>query len=379
VPMLAWYVIKLRDNRLSVYGAALAVVAAFFIRIDSFVITLPLFLFYLKKRGYPMRVFWKKLFLSGAIMAVPVLLYVLANYISFNTFFPISGVAKSVQVVSGINYATFESFFHYYPYSFYNIAITAIFALVLLTTNFKDKIYFHLFGLTTLLFYVQTAIRSDWGLWAWYFYPIPVFAFLVSAEGMALFFGRNNSFGWYRRLLYATAAASVVMMVLFAMLVWTFYTFPINRTSPMGMGKVDILHIAGLKLRGFEQRHRGIYAMGDRAGVVGYLMKSPLIQMEGLVMDKEYMKRLVRAKKLKELLKPYKVDYYIATNPEKLDDSTYVVKEPFQSHGLSHQIVDTIHWNVCDSFRLSSTGVFTRRENDWSRTYVFRVPEQNTR
>jgi hypothetical protein len=312
-------------------------------------------------------------------MGVPVALYLLLNYIKFHTFFPISGLAKTVVKMGGINWATFESFFHYYPYSFYNLAMTCMFILIVLTTNFKEKIYFHLLALATMLYYVQTAIRSDWGLWAWYFYPIPAFAFIAAAEGRALFSGRNNQFSGHRRLIYATAAASASLVVLFASLVWLFYTFPLRRTSPLGEGKVDILHIAGLKIKAFENGHTGVYAMGDRAGIVGYLMKSPLIQMEGLVMDKQYMARMLKTRKLKDLLHSYKVDYYIATNPERLNDSTFVVKEPCQSHGLSHQIIDTIRWNVCDSFTLTSKGVFTGRTNDWSHTFVFRVPPASER
>lgn len=374
VPVLAWYVIQLRNNSLSVYGAALVVVVAFFIRIDSFVITLPLFLYYLKSHAGPLPRLWKPVLLSGLIMGVPVLLYLLMNYLQYQTLFPISGMAKTVTRTGGINRATFQSFFHYYPYSFYNLAVTVIFILIVFTANFKEKIYFHLLGLATILFYVQTAIRSDWGLWAWYFYPIPVFAFLAGAEGRALFSGRNSSFSGHRRWIYATAAASTAVIVLFASVIWLFNTFPLRRTSALGEGKVDILHIAGLKIKAFEVGHKGIYAMGDRAGIVGYLMKSPLIQMEGLVMDKQYMSRMLKTRKLQDLLRSYKVDYYIATNPVRLNDSTYVVKEPLQSHGLSHQIIDTIRWNVCDSFTLTSTGVFTGKTNERARTFVFKVP-----
>jgi hypothetical protein len=104
-------------------------------------------------------------------------------------------------------------------------------------------------------------------------------------------------------------------------------------------------------------------------------MKSPLIQLEGLVMDKKYMTTLTRSTKIKDLLEDYNVDYYIASNPTQLNDSTYIVKEPFQSHGRSHQIVDTIGWKVCDSFTLSSIGVFSGKTNDFYHTVIFRVPK----
>ena len=135
VPVLTWYVIQLRNNNLSVYAAALVVVLAFFIRIDSFVITLPLFLYYLKNNAGPLPKLWKPVLLSGLIMGVPVAVYLLMNYMQYQTLFPISGLAKTVTRTVGINAATFESFFHYYPYNFYNLAITVIFILIVLSCN----------------------------------------------------------------------------------------------------------------------------------------------------------------------------------------------------------------------------------------------------
>ena len=91
-------------------------------------------------------------------------------------------------------------------------------------------------------------------------------------------------------------------------------------------------------------------------------------------MDKNYMNRMIKAKKVKDLLVPYNVDYYIASNPAQLNDSTFIVTEPFQSNGFSHRITDTIRWNIVDSFTLVSKGVFTGKVNDHYRTIIFKVP-----
>ncbi len=374
VPVLTWFATGISNKSFSLYKAALLVMIMFFIRIDSFIITLPLFIYYIYDTDALRQRRWQTIFTSFVIMAMPVALYLTINYIFFQSFFPISGLAKTVSKVNGINAATFESFARYFPYNLYNLAIVGLYILVVFTGNFKEKIYLHLLAFAILLFYLQTSLRSDWSLWSWYFYPMPSLALLAAAKGKMLFAGRDYSMPKFNRLLYATGAASVSLMILFSFVLWMFYTFPLYRTSSIGQGKVDILHIAGLRLKEFEDHHTGVYAMGDRAGIVGYLMKSPLIQMEGLVMDKKYMTQLYKTRHLKDLLQTYNVDYYIASNPTRIDDSTFVVKEPFQSKGLSHQITDTIRWNIVDSFTEASKGIFTGKTNDQYETVVFKVP-----
>jgi len=42
--------------------------------------------------------------------------------------------------------------------------------------------------------------------------------------------------------------------------------------------------------------------MGDRAGFVGYLLSSPLIQLEGLVLDSNYLNLLEKNRNIEEVL-----------------------------------------------------------------------------
>src|SRR5690606_29689053 len=69
----------------------------------------------------------------------------------------------------------------------------------------------------------------------------------------------------------------------------------------------------------YEKQHPGIYAMGDRAGLISYLIDSPLVHLEGLVMDKNYLNDFKSASNLKEILKKYNVDYYIANMAKKTE------------------------------------------------------------
>jgi hypothetical protein len=69
-------------------------------------------------------------------------------------------------------------------------------------------------------------------------------------------------------------------------------------------------------------------AMGDRAGIVGYLLKNPIVHLEGIVMDEKYLKFIRKEEDLKKVLKIYNVKYYIATNPKLIGNGCYEFVEP---------------------------------------------------
>ena len=113
----------------------------------------------------------------------------------------------------------------------------------------------------------------------------------------------------------------------------------------------------------FESNHPGLYAMGDRAGVVGFLMDSPLIQLEGVVMDADYLDLLEREDDIETVLNRYDVDYYIGTDIEKLEDNCFFVVEPKQSRGHSRRIESKLCWKEIYSFEI-----------DDHKTYVLQRP-----
>jgi hypothetical protein len=224
--------------------------------------------------------------------------------------------------------------------------------------------YFIVLILAIILFYFQSSVRSDWKLWAWYFYPIPAVSFVIAGET-------------FKRANFPAGFVAAFGFILGLFLI-SLYAFPFTFIGSNLQGKIDILHIAGFRIKDFEKEHKGIYAMGDRAGIAGYLIKSPLIQLEGLVMDKEYLTHLRKSSKMYEVLQKYKVDYYIASNARKLNDSTYVVSEPIQSNGYSKKIIDTIHWKVEDQFRLIMPGLLFKNSFEASETTIFKVPKNES-
>lgn len=88
----------------------------------------------------------------------------------------------------------------------------------------------------------------------------------------------------------------------------------------------------------FEKAHPGIYAMGDRAGKVGYLMQNPVVQLEGLVMDKDYLAFMKRSAPLGEVLRHYRADYYVGSSHEAFGQC-FTAVEPYQSGPRSPRIV----------------------------------------
>jgi hypothetical protein len=82
-------------------------------------------------------------------------------------------------------------------------------------------------------------------------------------------------------------------------------------------------------IHGFAKNHPGVYAMGDRAGYMAYLVSNPVIQLEGLVEDKEYLEKLTAREPLLSILNDYNVDYYIGVNPVR-DNGCYLMTEPLQ-------------------------------------------------
>jgi len=77
----------------------------------------------------------------------------------------------------------------------------------------------------------------------------------------------------------------------------------------------NTIYEAALRIADFADEHPGTYAMGDRAGLVGFLLEDPVIQLEGLVMDRKFLQNISARRDLVDVLEEYEVDYYIATNP----------------------------------------------------------------
>jgi hypothetical protein len=70
---------------------------------------------------------------------------------------------------------------------------------------------------------------------------------------------------------------------------------------------------AARALQQFSLTHPGVYAMGDRSGSVGYLLSQPVVQTEGLMMDREYLSLVAQQLPIRQALAHYRVRYYVGS------------------------------------------------------------------
>jgi hypothetical protein len=252
-------------------------------------------------------------FVAGML---PVLLYLGINLWLFHTAMPVSGEAKELRRHHAMGAAPFrsalirawapEKYFLVWP-----VLLASLVVLVLVAVRGPGRLerghralaaalivfpYLHLCVLSML---------SDWPIWPWYLYP-----FVGAGLGVALvLFSRAG--GWEREMARVgtpvLATGFVLLAAIFAAVQWRNARRPDKLIFSMYFGAVD--------LRGFAANHPGVYAMGDRAGTPGLLVSEPIVQLEGLVMDKGFLRNFREQKDLKEVLREYGVRYYVATNP----------------------------------------------------------------
>ncbi len=196
------------------------------------------------------------------------------------------------------------------------------------------------------VFLLVLSVRSDWGMWPWYAW---VWRPALCAS-LALWFGAARPMAWVQsRAIQALVAAAVLVRL--ATTVW----------SP---GQLDFYQ-AAVDVRDFAVTHPGVYAMGDRAGMLAYLLPQPLVQTEGLVMDRDFLRHVERQDDLWQTLALYKVRYYIGTSWDDepaYRDGCFRAVEPVMAGADSPHM----HGVICEAPLL-------RVKHDDVETMVFRL------
>ena len=243
---------------------------------------------------------------------LPVAGYLVSNKVHFGAWLPISATAKHLKIGLWPAAITFTSLYHLLPWWKTAGLIVAVVILILGARD-RDAIRTCLV-LATLVFpmcyYFLLSCLSDWRLWTWYLYPLVLITLLglvVAAETcrIAVLLERP----WVTTFLIVTAFFYL-----------GFHSWP---------RKQGDIEDAAIRVSEFSLTHPGIYAMGDRAGRVGYALRYPLIQLEGLVMDDSFVSRIREEQSLKAVLAQYHVRYYIATGfPTK---TCFHAKEPLNA------------------------------------------------
>ena len=68
--------------------------------------------------------------------------------------------------------------------------------------------------------------------------------------------------------------------------------------------------------------------MGDSAGTPAVVIGQPIVQLEGLVMDKKFLDNIREQRNLLDVLKEYRVRYYVSTNAVPSGNGCFDLSEP---------------------------------------------------
>ena len=232
---------------------------------------------------------------------LPVPLYLLVNRLYFGTWMPISGIAKGIKIDHGFTDTAWVCLVNVSLMQKIHVAIIAVALLALPWVWSRLGPGTKILTAATLLFpflYTFTlSWLSDWPLWLWYFYdlrPALCVALLVLLQ---------------IPLLHRLSKWKLVQVVAFAGVLLAMVSFRWYQQS------ADIVD-AAFNLRQFSATHPGRYAMGDRSGAAGMLLSDSIVQTEGLMMDKDFLKNIEQQRPLRDVLADYKVRYYVATSLE---------------------------------------------------------------
>jgi hypothetical protein len=291
-------------------------------------------------------------------------IYACVNLLVFDTATPVSGQAKSLGGPFW-NTLPVEQFLQAGQVGddplWLGVATLALFAVALLTRDWRRACARRrlmasagciLIGQVLLLAYLVVA--TSFQVWAWYYYGIALTAFCA-----ATLVGRSLV-----RWLGAAGSAICVAGCLAFAVVQIPVTFLSGLShSPRGTAAADFLAT--------ELPPDAVLAMGDRAGLIGYLADRPMLQLEGLMADAEWLEDLETGRALDRMIDE-EVEYYIwsgwvAGRPAEIDGQPcLVLTEPRAGDGPKFDVT------VCEHDRVFHTG----SDHDQFTVWRFR-PELN--
>jgi hypothetical protein len=154
-----------------------------------------------------------------------------------------------------------------------------------------------------LLQLAMQAALSGWSLFPWYFYLF----FMALGVAAALLTAQLTH--WSPRRWVAIAVGAVVSVGMVRVLIGGLTPDP---------WQVEIAAVAE-RLQVFSLDHPGVYAMGDAAGTPTWLTRTPVVQLEGLMMSHAFLDRIRQRQPLRQVFEDYGVNYYVSVRDEGTD------------------------------------------------------------
>jgi hypothetical protein len=273
--------------------------------------------------------------LGLGIVCVLTGIYFTWNQHAFGSWLPLSGVAKGLKTSLMPSQQVLSSLFRpKHAHQFFMVFIPFVATLLGILFwliwgapwNGRQRWVTGWMLCFPAAYYVILMLRSDWPLWSWYYYPLP----LAGIVAMRILFqgvmwpiktvGRR----WLPHIMLMLAVVYVGVSVI-RVLMLTPYSNPCYRTA--------------LCIEAFAKEHSGIYAMGDQAGLTSFITGLRVVQVEGLVCDRAMIEHIKMKANLRDVLKAYGADYYVTVQSLKQRGACYETHEPSQAGELSAKMI----------------------------------------
>lgn len=263
--------------------------------------------FFLKKKIFKFDYFLKILCLPGLII-----IYILINLYFYQVPLPESGIAKSLNK----NFTLNKEIFTFLKSDGYGMKFISLLfyinciGIFFIFTNKLKKIT-KISLITTIIFFISSSLRSAWPLWTWHFF------FLAISTPFLL----NDLLG-----LFKLKKKNISNLIGIFFVLSYFYLFYKN----FNKDNDHILILAQKISHHYVNSDDKIFAMGDMAGKLSYLLDGKLIQLEGLVGGKKIRERIKKEENLCNLFRDLNVDVYLTSKIIRKDQYIYV-SEPTQN------------------------------------------------
>ena len=258
-------------------------------------------------------IFNKNYIINILIFPSFIIIYLLINNAFFQSYFPESGIAKSLTKQLKFNLETFH-FLKSQALGMKFISLMFYLNLVGLLFLFsnKIKIFTKLSLITNFLFFLSNSLRSAWPLWTWHFFFLSISTpFIINDFTKAI---KINFFN------YKTIIVSLFFVFAYSVLLFKNY----------GVNNDHILNLAIKISDHYKSTDYKRFAMGDMAGKTSYLLNKKLFQLEGLVGGSNIIKNIKNENSLCSLFSEMDIEIYLASKIKKVNDMYYVA-EPSQN------------------------------------------------
>jgi hypothetical protein len=303
------------------FAASLTAAAMVLARLDSALMVMALAVLLAFSRRARAGLTWRR---AVAVMAgmMPVAIYLAVNVLHFHSLLPVSGEAKQLRLSHGFNGRAFSSAFDLSVHEHRHLvpAVLAVAGLLLLPLVMRQKSVSRRVALVAMLSLpwqqlVSLSFLSDWFIWSWYLYTLNLAACATLCLVLAA-----------AEVRYTRAVVTIVFAATLLVGVAEARQMLITRRSE------DLPNVTnGLRLAEFATTHPGTYAMGDLGGAAGYFLPYPMVQTEGLVMDRPFLDVIRRQENLLSVLRQYGVRYYVSSVDFKRDRPCFHAAEPMRA------------------------------------------------